>query len=66
MIFVTFLFQLVLIFQIAVDGDEEGEKPQILLGDFCLYEKHGHLGKRRKYILWNIQSDNCKNCIPNQ
>ena len=50
MIFVTFLFQLVIIFQIAVDGDEEGEKPQILLGDFCLYDKHGHLGKRRNDI----------------
>ena len=24
---------------------EEDEKPQLLLDDFCLYDKHGHLGE---------------------
>ena len=30
--------------QISMDVEED-EKPQLLLDDFCLYDKHGHLGE---------------------
>ena len=31
-----------------IDEDaEDGEKPQLLLDDFCLYDKHGHLGENK-------------------
>ena len=36
-----------------MDGEED-EKPQLLLGDFCLYDKHGHLGEHYSVKLFYL------------